>query len=86
MLWIENGRLINPATNYDKNVNILIDEGKISKITQKTLDETKNEEENCRKNLYRYPAVWILIFLHDNNACLYDRASLCQCNDLGESN
>lgn len=48
MLWIENGRLINPATNYDKNVNILIDEGKISKITQKTLDETKNEEENCR--------------------------------------
>ena len=44
MLWIENGRLINPATNYDKNVNILIDEGKISKITQKTLDETKNEE------------------------------------------
>ena len=48
MLWIENGRLINPATNYDKNVNILIDEGKISKITQKTLDETKNEEENFR--------------------------------------
>lgn len=48
MLWIENGRLINPATNYDKNVNILIDEGKISKITQKTLDKTKNEEENCR--------------------------------------
>ena len=25
------------------------------------------------------------VFLHDDNDGLYDRAGLCQCNDLGES-
>ena len=49
MLWIENGRVINPETNYDNKVNILINEGKISKITQKTFDEIKNEIETCKK-------------------------------------
>ena len=33
MLWITNGRVINPALNYDEKVNILTKEGKISKIT-----------------------------------------------------
>lgn len=49
MLWIENGRIINPATNYDNKVNILINEGKISKITQKTFSEIKNEIETCKR-------------------------------------
>lgn len=48
MLWIKNGRVINPATGYDDIANILIDDGKISKITSKTLEEIENEIETCK--------------------------------------
>lgn len=48
MLWIKDGRVINPLTEYEEQVNILIDDGKISKITSKTLDEIKNEIGTCK--------------------------------------
>ena len=50
MLWIKNGRLINPATDYDEKVNILIDEGKISKITSKAWEEIENEIKTCKND------------------------------------
>lgn len=49
MLWIKNGRVINPATGFDEHANILINEGKIAKITKETLEEIQNESEICRK-------------------------------------
>lgn len=48
MLWIKNGRVINPETKYDERVNILINEGKVSKITSKTINELLNEVKNCK--------------------------------------
>lgn len=50
MLWIKNGRLINPATDYDEKVNILIDDGKVAKITLKSWDEMKNEIDTCKND------------------------------------
>ncbi len=48
MLWIKNGRVINPENGYDEQMNILINDGKISKITSKTVEELQNEDETCR--------------------------------------
>lgn len=48
MLWIKNGRVINAMTEYEEQANILIDDGKISKITQKSLNEIKNEIITCK--------------------------------------
>ena len=50
MLWITNGRVINPASNYDEKVNILTKDGKISKITSKSWEEIKNEIETCKND------------------------------------
>lgn len=48
MLWIKNGRVINPSTKCDEQVNILIIDGKVAKITSKTLEEVQNEIETCK--------------------------------------
>ncbi len=48
MLWIKNGRVINSSTGYDKECNILIIDGKVAKITSKTLEETRNEISTCK--------------------------------------
>ena len=50
MLWIKNGRLLNPATNYDEKANILINDGKVSKITSKPWEEIENEERTCKND------------------------------------
>lgn len=49
MLWIKNGRVINPATGMDECANILTIDGKVAKITSKTWNEIQNELETCKK-------------------------------------
>ena len=51
MLWIKNGRVINPSTGLDEYMDILINEGKISEITEKTIEEIENERETCKNKL-----------------------------------
>ena len=48
MLWIKNGRVINPSNGLDEHINILTIDGKIAKITNKTLDEVVNKSKTCK--------------------------------------
>ena len=48
MLWIKNGRVMNPSNGLDEHINILPIDGKIAKITPKTLEEIINESETCK--------------------------------------
>lgn len=43
MIWIKNGRVINPSTRLDEQRNLLIHEGKVIRITTKTLEEIMEE-------------------------------------------